>query len=407
MAVAWLAGCAAAANSTQAQDGQARSFPIVLNEQIQFGDVFAGQRLNVVVARQQITVSDTALGNRVSGGSVGQDLYVQNRQYQHGVVSADTALHIEDEASGRLTVVTQARGNEASVAANHAELALDSDQASYGSVRASVALENDSANLTGGSRIATAAYANALTAGGQNTRVTGSIQQSASADTVAQTYAPARYVPGTSHFTAEATANTAMVTSTGASSQNLAVRQTAEGWVGAEAVSSAANAWNSSTTAVAGANRLSTLNAGGLQVVSAEQINTGSVQGRTSTYAYDYGDLRSIAEGAANTVIVGNQDIWVEIDNNQLNSGGVMVEAELSGHNGYDAYVGANASGNTVTAYACSECAGSVNANSVQVNHGAVTATAVTNLSGQSRAVITGTTATGNNASFYVTRTGN
>jgi len=108
----------------------------------------------------------------------------------------------------------------------------------------------------------------------------------------------------------------------------------------------------------------------------------------------------------ANHVSVSNQDVWVEIDNSQFNSGGVSVQAELTAHNGYDAYVGANAAGNSVTGYACSDCGGILNANTTPTNHGNVSATAVTSIGGQGRAVITGTTATGNTASFYVTRPG-
>ena len=147
-------------------------------------------------------------------------------------------------------------------------------------------------------------------------------------------------------------------------------------------------------------------NAGGSQVVTTRQSNIGGVQSQASTYAYDYGDLRAVADGVANHVSVSNQDVWVEIDNSQFNSGGVSVQAELTAHNGYDAYVGANAAGNSVTGYACSDCGGILNANTTQTNNGNVSATAVTNIGGQGRAVITGTTATGNTASFYVTRPG-
>ena len=80
-------------------------------------------------------------------------------------------------------------------------------------------------------------------------------------------------------------------------------------------------------------------------------------------------------------------------------------DALLAGK-GYDADVGANATGNSVTGYACSTCGGDLNANSVQVNNGNINAVANTVISGSSRHVISGANAVGNAASFYVTGNG-
>ena len=54
--------CAAAATEAAAQDGT-----IVLNQQLQLGDVFAGQTLNVVDSQDQVTVQTSAQGNSASG----------------------------------------------------------------------------------------------------------------------------------------------------------------------------------------------------------------------------------------------------------------------------------------------------------------------------------------------------
>ena len=54
--------CAAAATEAAAQDGT-----IVLNQQLQLGDVFAGQTLNVVDSQDQVTVETSAQGNSASG----------------------------------------------------------------------------------------------------------------------------------------------------------------------------------------------------------------------------------------------------------------------------------------------------------------------------------------------------
>ncbi len=393
--------CAASASDARAQDGS-----LILNEQALFGDIFSGQQLNVVDARQQVTVSHAAMGNRISGGSDGQDIAVENRQSSHGDVTARLDATFEREIAGRITTVTQARSNEGAIAANGAELALDSRQSAYGSTVAQTVYDNAEAHLTGGTQSSTAAYANNMSAGGQNAVLTGQVSQSSSGDTRAESFVAARYVPGTTTLSSDATANSVQLATTGSSAQRIGVTQSSEGWTASESVASAANAWASTTMASAAANRLNASNAGGSQVVSVDQTSTGGLSSRASTFAYDYGDLRAIADGTANQATIGNQDIWVEIDNSQFNSGGVVVEAELTGHIGYDAYVGANATGNSITGYACSDCGGIVNARSTQTNNGNVSATATATIGNQGRAVITGTTATGNSASFYVTKPG-
>ena len=76
------------------------------------------------------------------------------------------------------------------------------------------------------------------------------------------------------------------------------------------------------------------------------------------------------------------------------------------GGQGYDAYVSANAAGNSVTGYACAECQATLNATNNQINDGNVSARANTTISGSNRNVITGSNAVGNAATFYVSRPG-
>ncbi|KAK0329329.1 hypothetical protein LTR94_037274, partial [Friedmanniomyces endolithicus] len=75
------------------------------------------------------------------------------------------------------------------------------------------------------------------------------------------------------------------------------------------------------------------------------------------------------------------------------------------GVNGYDTYVGADAVGNSVTGYACSQCGGEVNVTNNQVNNGSVSAIANTSTSA-GRAAVVGSNAIGNSATFYVSRPG-
>ena len=89
-----------------------------------------------------------------------------------------------------------------------------------------------------------------------------------------------------------------------------------------------------------------------------------------------------------------------------MNSGGVEVTSTFEGTNGYDAYVAAEAVGNSVTGYACSQCNGYMDVSNTQTNSGTVSATASTTIRGTGRAVATGANAIGNAATFYVSRPG-
>ena len=104
-------------------------------------------------------------------------------------------------------------------------------------------------------------------------------------------------------------------------------------------------------------------------------------------------------------MIAGNTDIYLALDNTQLNTGGVEATATYTGVSGYDAYVGAEAVGNSVTGSACSQCGGEVNITNNQTNNAAVTATTNATI-GSGRAAVIGTTAVGNSATFYVSRPG-
>jgi hypothetical protein len=59
-----------------------------------------------------------------------------------------------------------------------------------------------------------------------------------------------------------------------------------------------------------------------------------------------------------------------------------------------------------VTGYACSTCTAYLEATNSQINNGDVTATVAGTVNGQGRAVIGSATATGNSATFYVSRPG-
>lgn len=397
--------CAAAATEAAAQTPP-QDGAIVLNEQLQLGDVFAGQTLNVVGAQDQVTVETSAQGNTASGSVENGAITVQSSQDMRGDAVARTDVTLGGDTYGEVNATSQAGGNYLGVSAYNADLTVDAAQSNTGDlVSATTEVGESDARLLGGAAVNASAISNTVALSGQASFLQGTVDQSSSAVVRSFGRIESQYVPVAASVTSEATVNAFAVNSNATSGQNLSVTQNSTGdFVEAEASSNAGNGWDLAARARAGANQAVLYNEGGSVVTEANQTNSSFVRASALTTAYDYGRAEAQARGAANEVSLGNNDIFVEIDNTQFNSGGVDVTATFSGTNGYDVYVGAEAVGNSVTGYACSTCEGFLDATNSQTNSGDVSAIANTTVAGSGRAVITGSTAVGNSASFYVSR---
>lgn len=397
--------CAAAATEVAAQTPPPGG-SIVLNEQLQLGDVFSQQTLNVVDAQEQVTVSTSAQGNSASGAVENGSITVQSDQDMRGDAVATTDMTMGGDTYGVVNATTQAQGNYLAVSAYDADLTIDATQSNTGGlVSATSRLGDDDARLLDGADINASAISNTVAMYGEGSVVEGSIDQSSSATVRAYDRIETQYIPAEASVSSQAIVNAVQVNSGQTSGQDLSIVQSSTGdFVEAESSANAGNAWDLAGRARASANQAVLYNEGGSVVVESSQDNTAFVRAAATTTAYDYGRAEAFARGAANELSVGNNDIYVEIDNSQFNSGGVDVTATFSGTNGYDVYVGAEAVGNSVTGYACSECEGYLEARNSQTNGGDVSATANTTVAGSTRAVITGANAVGNSASFYVSR---
>ena len=403
--IAATALCVAAATEAAAQTPPADG-TIVLNEQLQLGDVFSHQTLNVVDAQDQVTVSTSAQGNSASGAVENGSITVQSDQDMRGDAVASTDMTLGGDTDGLVTATTQAGGNYLAVSAYDADLTVDAIQSNTGGlVSATSQLGDDDARLLEGAAINASAISNTVAMYGEGSSVGGTIDQSSSATVRAYNRIETQYIPAEASVSSQAIVNAIAVNSGQTSGQDLSIVQTSSGdVVEAESSANAGNAWDLAGRAHAAANQAVLYNEGGSVVTTSSQTNSSFVRAAATTTAYDYGRAEAHAQGAANELSVGNNDIYVEIDNSQFNSGGVDVTATFSGTNGYDAYVGADAVGNSVTGYACSECEGYLEARNSQTNSGDVSATASTTVAGSGRAVITGANATGNSATFYVSR---
>lgn len=404
-----IATCAVAATEAQAQSQPpAPRESVVINEQSLFGDVFSGQTLNVVDVREQVTAGAAATGNSLYGAVENDSLSLVSDQTVQGDVRAETDLILGGETEGVVNASTQAAANALTAGAYDAALGVDArQQHDGGEVFARSTIDGGTARLLEGGRVSATAASNTVVMGGENAIVTGSVEQSSSAMVRAHNYAATQYIPAEAEFSSQAMGNAVAVTTTSASHQNLALRQSATGpWIEAGTSANAGNAWDLAGRAHAAANHAALYNEGGSLLVQADQTSTATVRAESIVTSYDYGAGLSQAQASGNSLTAANHDIYLEIDSTQFNSGGVQAQAVFSGAQGYDVYVGAEAVGNSVTGYVCSDCPGVINARNNQVNDGGISATATVSAPGGSRAVITGTQAVGNSATFYASRPG-
>ncbi len=395
--------CAAAATEVAAQDGSN-----VLNNQLQLGDVIAGVTLNVEDADGEVSVDNAAQGNSLSGSVENDSLTLTSTQTMRGDARATTDITLTGDTAGPVNAATQARANYVAAGAYDADLTIESNQVAEASeVAASASITGPAPRLLGGASVSTTAIANTAAVGGSGSAVQGLIVQSSQAGVRSDTLAQTQYVPDTAEFISQSIGNAVSVNADAASSQALTIRQRQAGDIVTAAVSAnAGNAWDLAGRARATANQSVLYNQGGSAVVATDQSNLSQVRVASVVTSYDFGAATSNAAGTGNEVSIGNNDIYLEVDNAQVNSGGVEVSASFEGTNGYDAYVAAEAIGNSVTGYVCSQCEGQIDATNAQTNAGAVSAAASTTIRGGGRSVTTGANAIGNSATFYVSRPG-
>ena len=142
----------------------------------------------------------------------------------------------------------------------------------------------------------------------------------------------------------------------------------------------------------------------------AVQHGKDNVHAPSSSVATDFqfGTGQATALGVGNSVLAGNQGPSTELDNTQVNTGGIQAQASFTGDNGFDATSSATAMGNAAIGYACSQCGGVISINNSQVTSGggveADSSTTITNTAGSARSATGIATAVGNSATYYVSR---
>jgi hypothetical protein len=405
-AIVTLVALCGVATSAFAQDPSE-----VVNNQVQVGDVFSQGTLNVVTVEEGVTQSTSATGNSVQAYGDRTDMAVTSNQTLVGSVIAQTVVNVDSNLGADSAISTTALGNTADVGINQATVTgvLTQTATFSDNITARTQIEGDLAQA-GDITAATTAIANNATLGLTNGAAGVRVNQTSGADVLADGGAVMQYVSGTSAVSGVAVGNNISAVGDTASAQRLAIGQTNDGaLVQASKFTAYGNVQEAITNTTAAGNSANVFNEGPLLDVTNQQVNNAYVRSQSESSAYQFGAAQVSAYGAGNTAVAGNSGEALVLDNTQWNGvGGVEVIASFQGVDGYDSYTQAVAVGNDVTGYACSDCTGTMAVNNSQTNNGDVSSTATNNVGAQGgRSVVGVSTATGNNASFYVTRPGN
>ena len=382
----------------------------IVNNQVQLGDVFATQQLDVVTASSDTTAVTTATGNSLGGTVQSGDLDIQSHQSVAGAVAAQTVVNIAADGGDTTSMTTAATGNTG-------DAGIDSGGTLSGnfvqtSTSASISGEsqlNAQDAQTGNAAFAVQAIANSQGFGATDSTVNATVGQSSTSNAVANGGAVVGFIPGDASFSAAAVGNNVTSVGVGASTQTLGVTQSQAGdLVQGAQFTNLGTSQNTNTSATATGNNVNATNEQGAFTVGVNQDNQSFVHAQAVETSFEFGGASTSAFGVGNSTLAGNFGPSIVLNNTQVSgANGVEATASFTGDSGFDSFTSATAMGNAATGFACSACGGVMTVHNSQTNLGDAGATATTTLTSGARSVRGTATAVGNNGTFYVTKPGN
>jgi hypothetical protein len=410
--------------------GVATSQSVVNNSQVLLGPEFGNQTMVVVDTTGPVVSAGTATGNSLVTGTENGTLDVESTQTMPGnvtggVVSGVSHVFITTQA-GDVTSLGAGTGNTAVATSDGSQGGgaltgnFTQSAASTWSVRSETDWQAPNATVNS-AQVASQAIANSIDLAVTDTTSNATTSQTSGALVDAEggsevgggSGATIGYTPNTAAFSTTAVANNLTATGSGNASQTINSTQVANGSLVQSAgfvnVGDGQTVQNDSTATV---NNVSVLNTQGtLSVTNSQENDTNFTHAQSVATDFQFGTGQATALGVGNSELAGNQGPSTDLNNVQVNNGGVQAQASFTGDNGYDATSSATAMGNAAIGYACSQCGGVVNINNSQVSSGggveADSSTTITNTGGSNRSSTGIATAVGNNATFYVSKPGN
>jgi hypothetical protein len=405
--------------------GVAISQSVVQQDQVLLNDSLANQTINVVTVTGPVSSVATATGNSLTAATELGSLDIESTQSMPGNVTGNVSAvsHVLiGQSAGDVSSLAAATGNTIEGDSDNGGALtgnLTQSAAATWTVKSETDFQAPAAQATSAT-IASQAIANSigLNVTNADSNVTTSQTNSAHIDAEGGSEvdggsgATLDYTAGTVAYSTAAVANNLTGTGTG-SSQTLNVTQTANGdLVQAAGFINVGEGQTVQGDATATANNVAVINDTGPLVVANNQENdTNFTHAQSVATDFQFGTGQATALGVGNSVLAGNQGPSTELDNTQVNTGGIQAQASFTGDNGFDATSSATAMGNAAIGYACSQCGGVISVNNSQVTSGggveADSSTTLTNTAGSARSATGVATAVGNSATFYVSRPSN
>ena len=406
--------------------GAATSQSTVSNDQSLQTDVTADQTLNVVDSSGSSTSIASATGNGMMSGTQIGSLDVQSVQTLAGNVTGNVSAvsHVNiSGAGGQVTSLAAATGNnyvvtsDGSVGGGPVSGNFAQSTGANWTVKSETDFQAPNA-VADGASIASQAIANSLGFAVNDAATTVTTLQTNSALIDAEggselnggSGATLGATAGTVIYSTTAVANNLTGSGTGQSSQTINATQVADGpLVQAAGFVNVGNGQSVEGDATASVNNVAVTNTSGALVVVSNQTNdTQFTHAQSVATDFQFGSGQSTAFGVGNSVLAGNQGPSTELDNTQVNAGGIQAQASFTGDSGFDATSSATAMGNAAIGFACSQCSGAITINNSQTTSGGgVEAVSNTTVTGSNRSTTGIATAVGNNGTFYVSRPSN
>jgi hypothetical protein len=379
----------------------------VLNNQIQLGDVFSQQTLNVETVSDSTTANTTATGNVYSASADGGDLDLRSNQTSSGDILADTNVNVATNSGAQTNLTTTAGGNLGDANVYGGTMSAVFNQATTAAtITAHSHIEAPHAE-TGEVFTSTQAVGNNQNLGVSVGAAGVRVNQANGADTYSDGGGVYGLVTGSAEMTAGSMGNNVALSGDGGSGVRVVVdQQNTAGVTQAAHFTAYGQVQDAKTTAIAAGNNLNAVNEGFLLDATVNQTNQAYVRAQAVSSAANFGAAAAVANGVGNNAVMGDIGGEVIIDNTQFNEGGgIEALATYTGGEGYDGLASASASGNAAVGYSCADCSGRLTVDNDQTNTVDVGATATaTQTSGRSISGVAN--AVGNTATYYISRPG-
>lgn len=382
---------------------------IVLNEQLQLGDVF--QSIQVVVPTAPTSIaSSLAAGNVVSSLTENGGQGFTNVQATLGQVASRTENFV-GAVTGPVSTVAAAYGNAAQSSAQGDTLANLSYQDMQGRTEATAF----TGVSQGGSDIATSttAVANAFGFANRDADIGGNIGQRNDGAVFSSNLVNSCCNTNSATITSSAIGNS--ISGNGYNTTTIySAQQERLGFGSVEAGNLVYSPTGTNVTSAsqAAGNTHTMTNAFGYTNIDNFQNNQGYVRSESAVWLDTFnGYAVSSAYGVGNSMLLSNSASDTRLANRQITEGGVDAVADLTGASatGAPGILSTMAIGNAVTGFLCGNCgdpaaAPSISADNNQVNFSGVRAFGTVNMLGASGPVIASGAAVGNTASFIARR---